>query len=137
LAEVEAQLRADPYTAFAFRAIHPGGFAESAVVTSFAAMDRMTSKDLIDTPTYREGYRDTLGYAELMFAALLDEHQITVRAGPSRFCPVRSALHRVVIDEAGQTSLGPEAAGRTDPTICARARVFNWIFRGAAVRRGG
>ena len=47
LAEVAKQLRSEPYTAWAFRAIHAGGFAESGVVTSLAAMDRITSLDLV------------------------------------------------------------------------------------------
>ena len=47
LAEVAEQLRADPYTAWAFRAIHDGGFADSGMITSLAAMDRITSLDLV------------------------------------------------------------------------------------------
>lgn len=129
---MEGVLRADPFTAYAFRAIWPGGFAESVVVTSFAAMSRITSTELNATPTYREGYERYRGIAELQFAALLDKHQIVVRAGPSRFCPVRSVLHRVVIDDQGRLSKG-SADGRSDPGLCPRAWRYHWLLRGVAI----
>lgn len=133
---MEGVLRADPFTAYAFRAIWAGGFAESVVVTSFAAMSRITSTELRSTPTYREGYEPLRGYAELQFAALLDKHRIVVRAGPSRFCPVRSVLHRVMIDDQGQLSKGL-GAGRSDPQLCVRARRYNWLLRALAIMSPG
>ena len=65
------------------------------------------------------------------FALNVNAHEITVRAGPSRFCPVRTVLYRVHIGEDGQTTLG-EASGRPDPNLCAKAAAVHWLLRATA-----